>query len=52
MASLKCLKELQGTVSVISSDPHAKMAIPDSQQYSGNLYLISNMEDIFSFLHL
>ena len=52
MASLKCLKELKWTVSVISSDLHAKMAIPDSQQYSGNLYLISNMEDIFAFLHL
>ena len=31
---------------------HAKMAMPDSQRYPGNLYLINNMEDIVVFLGL
>ena len=33
------------TVSVITSDLHAKMAIPDSQRYPWNIKLIKIVED-------
>jgi len=31
---------------------YAKMAMPDSQLYTWNQYLINNVEDIFDFLNL
>ena len=43
---------VKGTVSVISSHSHAMIAMPDSQQYPWNLYLIKNLEDIVVFLGL
>ena len=44
------MKKFKGTVNVISSNPPAKMAMPDSQKYPWNLYLINNVDDIVVFL--
>lgn len=36
---------VKGTVSVISSDPPARMAVPDSQRYPSTLFLIKYESD-------
>jgi len=36
---------IYGTVTIISSDPQCKKAMPDLQRYSYNLNLIKNVEE-------
>jgi len=43
-------KPFKGTVSEFQVTLDAKMAMPDSQRYLWNLYLINNVEDIVVFL--
>ena len=47
----KALTELKALLQAwLQGNLHAKMAIPDSQQYPWNLYLIYDVEDIIVFL--
>ena len=42
----------KGTVSIISSDPQAKMAMPDSQRSPLNPIILSIMWKILSFVYV
>ena len=47
--NLSRFKSIKGTVSIISSDPQWKKAMPDLQRYSYNLNLIKNVEENLAF---
>ena len=46
------LRSFKETVSVIYVTSNAKMAVPDSQRYPSNLYLLNNKGDILVYLNL